>query len=69
MLNDAIEPVEGLVVDAMKGGVGFRNHIAPAFAQFGAEWTEELLVECETSCVDTNISVEFRISFAGGFQQ
>ncbi|KAL2402668.1 hypothetical protein ABEF93_003030 [Exophiala dermatitidis] len=68
VLNDAIEPIEGLVVDTVTGGVGFRNHTVPApgGATLGAEWTEDLLwIEPETACVDTNVSVEFSITSNG----
>ncbi|EXJ74703.1 uncharacterized protein A1O5_01397 [Cladophialophora psammophila CBS 110553] len=66
VLDNAIEPVEGLVVDTVAGGVGFRNHTVPVSVQLGAEWTEDLLwIEPETACVDTNISVEFKIPYSG----
>ena len=29
ILNNATEPVEGLIVDTKKGGIGFRNHTVP----------------------------------------
>jgi len=66
ILNDAIEPVEGLVVDTETGGIAFRNHTVPLGLKFGGEWTEDLLwIEPETACVNTNISVEFRIPYTG----
>lgn len=66
ILNDAIEPVEGLVVNTQTGGIAFRNHTVPVGLKYGAEWTEDLLwIEPETACVDTNISVEFKIPFTG----
>jgi hypothetical protein len=68
VLNNAIEPVEGLVVDTVTGGIAFRNHTAPQGISLGAEWTEDLLwIEPETACADTNISVEFRIPLVNGF--
>ncbi|OAP63010.1 hypothetical protein AYL99_02237 [Fonsecaea erecta] len=66
VLNNAVEAVEGLVVDTVTGGVGFRNHTAPVGVQLGAEWTEDLLwIQPESACVDTNISVEFQIPYSG----
>lgn len=66
ILNDAIEPVEGLVVNTKTGGIAFRNHTVPIGLKYGAEWTEDLLwLEPETACVDTNISIEFRIPSTG----
>jgi hypothetical protein len=66
VLNDAIEPVEGLVVNTQTGGIAFRNHTVPVGLKYGAEWTEDLLwIEPETACVDTNISVEFKIPYTG----
>lgn len=62
VLNNAVEPIEGLVVDTISGGVAFRNHTTPVGVSLGAEWVEDLLwVEPETACVDTNISIQFRI--------
>lgn len=63
LLSDAIQPVEGLVVDMKNGGIGFRNHSAPAWRPYGSTWTEDLLfVEPETVCVDTNLTLDFIVS-------
>ena len=43
ILNDAIEPFEGLIVDTKSGSIGFRNHTVPDGAGLGAEWSEDLL--------------------------
>lgn len=57
-LDNAILVVEGLVVDAVNGGVGFRNHTVPLGFKHGATWVEDLLfIEPETSCVDTNLTL------------
>lgn len=62
VLDNAIEPIEGLVVDTVQGGVGFRNHTAPLGFEYGATWDEDLLfIEPETVCVDTNITIDFSI--------
>ncbi|ERF69815.1 hypothetical protein EPUS_08016 [Endocarpon pusillum Z07020] len=62
LLNDALEPIEGLIVDTQSGGVGFRNHTVPQGLTFGADWTEDILfIEPETACVDTNLTLEFMI--------
>jgi hypothetical protein len=61
-LNNAIQPVEGLIVDTVNGGIGFRNHTVPPGFQFGAEWQEDLLfIEPETVCVDTNTTIDYTI--------
>lgn len=67
VLRDAIEPVEGLIVNTKSGGVGFRNHTAPTGAGLGAQWSEDILfIEPETVCVDTNLTLEFKIGPLGG---
>lgn len=61
-LNNAIEPVEGLIVDTQNGGIGFRNHTIPTGLEHGGTWTEDLLfIEPETQCVNTNLSLDFYI--------
>ena len=63
ILDEKIEPVEGLIVDMVDGGIGFRNHTAPQTAlDYGATWTEDILfIEPETQCVDLNITLDFEI--------
>lgn len=62
LLNDAIMAVEGLVVDMKNGGVGFRNHSAPTWKEYGSTWSEDLLfVVPETVCVDTNLTIDFSV--------
>lgn len=64
ILNDAIEPLEGIIANTKTGGVAFRNHTVPRDSRYGAEWIENLLwIEPETACVDTNISIEFRLPY------
>ncbi len=68
VLNNAIEPVEGLVVDTVSSGIAFRNHTVPQDIALGAEWIEDLLwIEPETACADLNVSVEFRIPLTNGY--
>ncbi|KKZ63673.1 hypothetical protein EMCG_01980 [[Emmonsia] crescens] len=68
-LNDAYDVVEGLIVDTKNGGIGFRNHTTPSPLPHGSEWSEDLLfVEPHTECVDTNLTIDFRIS-PSGFEQ
>lgn len=64
VLDGSYKIVEGLVVDALRGGVGFRNHTVPSgLTGTGAEWTEDLLfIEPESACVDTNLTIEFTIN-------
>merc|ERR1712000_288386 len=54
---------EGLVVDTKNGGVGFRNHTAPAERlPLGAQWSEDILfIEPVTECVNLNVTLEYKI--------
>ncbi|PFH56544.1 hypothetical protein XA68_16344 [Ophiocordyceps unilateralis] len=62
LLNERYDAIEGLIVDTIKGGVGFRNHTVPIGQKLGAEWREDLLfVEPETVCVDTDISIDWMV--------
>ncbi|PGH12291.1 hypothetical protein AJ79_04357 [Helicocarpus griseus UAMH5409] len=68
-LNDAYDIVEGLIVDTKNGGVGFRNHTTPSPLPHGSEWSEDLLfVEPHTQCLDTNLTMDFRISPENGME-
>ncbi|KAH8668430.1 hypothetical protein BX600DRAFT_548781 [Xylariales sp. PMI_506] len=63
VLTNKIQPVEGLVVNAIDGGVGFRNHTVPPGFKYGVKWEEDLLfVQPETVCVDTNLTLDFTIN-------
>jgi hypothetical protein len=63
ILDDTIEAVEGLLVNTISGGLGFRNHTIPSGIPLGATWTEDLLfVEPETQCVDTNLTLDFSLA-------
>jgi hypothetical protein len=54
--------VEGLVVDMLNGGIGFRNHSAPPVTPLGSLWSEDILfIEPESQCVDTNLTLDFMI--------
>ena len=62
VLDNKLEAVEGLVVDMVEGGIGFRNHTAPNATQYGTTWSEDLLfVEPESVCVNLNVTIDFRI--------
>ncbi|RDW63674.1 hypothetical protein BP6252_11219 [Coleophoma cylindrospora] len=62
ILNDGLQPVEGLIVDTKKGGIGLRNHTVPPGFQHGVTWKEDLLfIEPETACVNTNLTLDFMI--------
>jgi hypothetical protein len=62
ILNNATQPVEGLVVDTIRGAVGLRNHTVPRGFQYGVTWEEDLLfIEPETVCVDTNLTLDYTI--------
>ncbi|QSS53462.1 hypothetical protein I7I53_00732 [Histoplasma capsulatum var. duboisii H88] len=65
-LNNAYDKVEGLIVDTKNGGIGFRNHTTPSPLPHGSEWSEDLLfVEPHTVCIDTNLTMDFRIGLSG----
>ncbi|PVH76986.1 hypothetical protein DL98DRAFT_574021 [Cadophora sp. DSE1049] len=72
LLLDDIVCREGLVIDAVSGGIGLRNHTIPALPAtvHGMTWTEDILwLEPDTVCVDTNwsISTEFLLTpFSAG---
>ncbi|KAK4452266.1 hypothetical protein QBC34DRAFT_422951 [Podospora aff. communis PSN243] len=62
ILDNRYKVVEGLVVDAVHGGVGFRNHTVPVGLSRGAVWEEDLLfIEPATACVNTNLTLDFNI--------
>ncbi|SPO00359.1 uncharacterized protein DNG_03204 [Cephalotrichum gorgonifer] len=63
ILQDAYKIVEGLIVDAKTGGIGFRSHTIPTGVDRGATWEEDLLfIEPDASCVNTNLTFDFEIS-------
>ncbi|CUS07682.1 unnamed protein product [Tuber aestivum] len=63
ILDDNFVLVEGLVVDAKNGGVGFRNHSAPTNLEYGGTWDESLLwVEPVSQCVDNNFTIDFTVT-------
>ncbi|KIV99780.1 uncharacterized protein PV09_08586 [Verruconis gallopava] len=65
-LNGGLQLVEGLVVDAESGGLGFRNHSVPIDSPFGATWTEDILfIEPETQCVNTNLTFDYTFPLNG----
>jgi len=60
--TDDFLAIEGLIVDTKSGGIGFRNHTVPSDSHFGMSWSEDhLFIEPETSCVDTNLTIDFEI--------
>ena len=68
LLDNRYLLIEGLVVDAMNGGIGFRNHTVPIELELGAEWNEDLLwISPETACTAVNLSLHFSISAASFF--
>lgn len=63
LLDDQYRVIEGLIIDAANGGIGFRNHTLPIGTELGAEWTEDILwVIPETACTSVNLSLHFSIS-------
>ncbi|KAG0637146.1 hypothetical protein HOY80DRAFT_1085610 [Tuber brumale] len=62
ILDDGFVLVEGLIVDAKNGGVGFRNHSAPLNLPYGGTWEESLLwLEPVSQCLDSNLTIDFTI--------
>ena len=56
--------VEGLIIDAKVGGIGFRNHTIPSGMPRGAEWEEDILfIEPDTACVNTNLTIDFTVKY------
>ena len=65
MMSDRVLIVEGLVVDMKNGGVGFRNHTAPPWQQYGSTWTEDLLfIEPVSQCINTNLTIDYSMAKA-----
>ncbi|EAQ87388.1 hypothetical protein CHGG_04007 [Chaetomium globosum CBS 148.51] len=64
ILDSTIQLVDGLIVDTKNGGIGFRNHTAPAaFHEYGTTWSEDILfIEPEAQCVDLNVTFDFELS-------
>ena len=64
-LNNATEIVEGLIVDTVNGGIGFRDHTIPSGFDLGATWTEDILfIEPETECVNINLTIHYTLDVA-----
>ncbi|SPQ25308.1 977e06de-1174-4cee-afc6-2ce7c3bfd637 [Thermothielavioides terrestris] len=64
ILDPGIHLVDGLIVDAQTGGIGFRNHTTPApVHEYGSTWTEDILfIEPDTQCVDLNVTFDFYLT-------
>lgn len=53
---------EGVIVDVTQGGIGFRNHSAPADLAHGASWSEDILwLEPDISCTSNNLSLHVEL--------
>jgi hypothetical protein len=62
VLDNKLEVIEGLVLDAVNGSIGFRNHSAPPFTPYGSTWTEDLLfIQPVTQCVESNLTIEYTL--------
>ncbi|KAE9366335.1 hypothetical protein N431DRAFT_386647 [Stipitochalara longipes BDJ] len=63
LLDNKYEPIEGLIVDTVKGSIGFRSHTIPDGFPNGVTWQEDILfIGPETVCVDTNLTLDFSIN-------
>ena len=70
VLEEKMFPVQGLVIDMITGGIGFRNHTVPSGISQGADWREDLLwLEPMTECVNTNLTLEFTLPHNDTFDQ
>ncbi|GFG23361.1 hypothetical protein IFM61606_03240 [Aspergillus udagawae] len=67
ILDEKVEAVEGLIVDMVDGGIGFRNHTAPSKAlKYVSTWNEDILfIQPETQCVPLNVSIDFQLPADG----
>ncbi|GAB1316942.1 Peptidase A1 domain-containing protein [Madurella fahalii] len=64
VLDPGIHLVEGLIVDAQNGGIGFRNHTVPLpVHEHGSTWSEDILfIEPDSQCVDLNVTFDFHLT-------
>ncbi|KAG8816535.1 hypothetical protein FRC17_000295 [Serendipita sp. 399] len=62
LLRNGTFAVEGLLVDMTESpGIGLRNHTVPQVSH-GGVWSEDILwLEPQTSCVNTNITIDFSL--------
>lgn len=65
VLRDDTFAIEGLVVDMSRAGVGLWNHTLPTL-KGGGVWSQDMLwLEPVTSCVNTNLTVEYVLADNG----
>ncbi|KAM7207813.1 hypothetical protein V8F20_001855 [Naviculisporaceae sp. PSN 640] len=65
IMESRYKVVEGLIIDAIDGGIGFRNHTIPSGMSRGAIWEEDILfIAPSTVCVNTNLTLDFGIGGA-----
>ena len=63
VLDNDTQTLEGLIVDSVNGGIGFRNHTIPPGFQYGVTWSEDILfMEPESVCVDTNLTLDYTLA-------
>ncbi len=68
ILEPGLHVVEGVIVDTIGGGIGFRNHTGPTTKnKYGSTWSEDILfVEPETQCVNLNFTFNFELKESDG---
>lgn len=67
ILDNRYLAVEGVVLDLISGGIGFRNHTLPPSSETGFAWEEDLLwIEPDTACINLNVTVDYAIKPLGG---
>ncbi|KAH8895319.1 hypothetical protein GQ53DRAFT_820153 [Thozetella sp. PMI_491] len=70
LLDSSYVLVEGLIVDTVGGGVGFRNHTVPSGLRLGATWKENILwVVPETVCANNNFTLHTLVNGYLGSRQ
>ncbi|KAL9609218.1 MAG: hypothetical protein Q9167_005995 [Letrouitia subvulpina] len=62
ILHNKIEALEGIIVDSVAAGIGYRNHSMPQGLPLGGKWTEDVTwIEPVTECTNTNLTIEILV--------
>ncbi|CAG9981057.1 unnamed protein product [Clonostachys byssicola] len=60
--REAFVLAEGVIVDTITGGIGYRNHSVPIGLEYGGEWDEDILwIELDIACADNNLSLKITL--------
>jgi hypothetical protein len=64
ILHNKVEPVKGLIVNSVNGGIGLRNYTIPVGLNKGGLWNEDITwVSPTTECVNTNLTLHYKLDF------